>query len=114
MDWQITIHIPEYTDLNGMHYEESTETFVCPYRSGELVYYAFKEKKFLRKPKWVIRKSEVYSVWATNTFGVKLDNDWCIHKSDFNKLFTDREEAIEFCLKKNRQQKVKIYNKDWR
>lgn len=109
MDWQITIHTPEYTSRSGCHYEEKTETFVCPYVSGEIVYYAYKEEKFLRKSRWVVRKSRVYGVWATNIFGVKLDNEWCIEQGRFDRLFKLEEDAIEFCVKKNQQQKIKIY-----
>ena len=51
-------------------------------------------------------------MWASNTYGVKLRNGDCIDQSQFKYLFTDRDEAIDFCLKKNERNKVKIYGEE--
>lgn len=110
MEWIITMHSPEYIDYDGYVQEEKTKIFKCPFEFHQDIYYAFKKHRFLRKPKWAIYKGYVLSVWATNIVGVQLDNGWHIDEYNFDRLFTDRESAIEFCLKKNQQSKIKIYN----
>lgn len=110
MNWTITMHSPEYTDYDGFVHKEDVKTFECPFEFHQTVYYVYREKKPFRKAKWVARKSIVTSVWATNIFGVCLDNNEHITQNWFNRLFDDREAAIEFCLKKNNQAKVKVYD----
>ena len=110
MKWTITTHIKQYTDYDGFVHEEKTKTFECPFEYHQDVYYVYPERHLFRKDKWVIRKSMITEVWATNIFGVCLDNGYHIHEDWFYMLFTNKEDAIEFCLKKNQQSKVKIYN----
>ena len=110
MKWTVTMNINGYTDYGGVVHEAATKTFECPFEYCQEVYYVYREKKPFRKERWVARKSRVSSVWATNIFGVCLDNNEHITENWFNRLFEDREAAIEFCLKKNNQAKVKVYD----
>lgn len=90
--------------------EESIDTFECPFRYFQTVYYVYPQHRLFRKDRWVISRNRVTEVWATNIFGVCLDDGNHIHEGLFDRLFIDKEAAIEFCLKKNQQSKVKIYN----
>ena len=111
MKWTVTKHTKEYTDYGGVVHEAETKIFECPFEFLQTVYYAYPKERLLRKPTWVIVKTRISSVWATNIFGVCLEYDNNhIHEDWFYRLFTDKESAIEFCLKKNQQSKVKIYN----
>lgn len=110
MNYKLTLYTKERVDYDGYKYEAKEWHFDCPFESGQNVYYAYLERRLFRKNKWVVRKSRIVGIWATNIYGVTLDNNEHIHEDLFDRLFVDREEAIEFCLKKNRQAKVKIYN----
>ena len=111
MNWTITINTKEYTDYKGVVHEAETKTFECPFEYRQDVYYVYPKERLFRKTKWVILKTKIRSVWATNCFGVSLEYDNNhIDEDLFYRLFTDKEAAIEFCLQKNRQSKVKIYN----
>ena len=110
MKWTVTIGSEEFTDYDGFKHDAWSKTFEYPFECWQDVYYAYKENRFFRKPRWVIRKSKITGIWATNCFGVCLDNNEHIVEDSFDRLFTDKEAAIDFCLKKNRQLKVKIYN----
>lgn len=112
MEWTIKIHVPERKTLDGVVYPERDEEYTIPFASLETIYYAHKKKFWKKRSPWVITKTEVVSVWASNTYGVKLNNGDCIHHSDFKYLFTNRDEAIEFCLKKNQHNKIKIYGEN--
>lgn len=111
MNYKLTLYTKEFIDWDGYKHEAKEWNYDCPFNSGQIVYYAYLEKHLLRKNRWVVRRSEIHGIWATNTYGVILDNNNHIDHSWFDRLFTNREEAIEFCLKKNQQSKVKIYNK---
>ena len=110
MKWTVTISAKEYTDYDGVVHDAATKTFECPFEYYQDVYYVYREKKPFRKARWVARKSRVSSIWATNIFGVRLDNGEWIDEDMFYRLFTDKEEAIEFCLKKNQHSQIKIYD----
>ena len=111
MKWTVISNYEERTDYDGFVYKAKTETFECPFEYMQDVYYVYKKDRLFRKPKWVVLKTRIRSVWATNCFGVSLEYDnRCITENEFDRLFTDRESAIEFCLKKNNHSKVKIYN----
>lgn len=97
MTWTITLHSTQ------------EETCTIPFESFQTVYYAHRKKWWDSKSKWVISKCKVTGIWATNTYGVTLSNEEHIAESEFDCLFTDKESAIEFCLKKNAHSKVKIY-----
>ena len=108
MKWTVTMHTKEYTDYDGVIHEASTQTFECPFEYRQEVYYVYPEERMFRKTRWVVRKTRISSVWATNIFGVRLDCGDYIHEDWFYRLFTNKEDAIEFCLKKNQHLKVKI------
>lgn len=98
MNWTITMH-KLFTD------EEHTIPFEC----GQVVYYAHKKRQWKKNSKWVLTKSTIVGVWATYAYGVTLENGTEICCVNFDELFTEREKAIEFCIKKNTHAKVKIY-----
>ena len=77
-----------------------------PYFPHQIVYYAYKERK-----KWVIRKSTIVGIWATNIVGVLLDNGWHIDEDRFERLFKYEEldKAKDFCVKQSMREKVKVY-----
>lgn len=78
------------------------------YTFSDIIYYAYKKKN-----KWVLRKSKIDSFHFTNMLSYELDNGWIVWDED--KMFKDIDEAIEFCMKHNEKDKIKIYNKDsWR
>ena len=111
MEWIIKMHWPDHIDCEGnVMYEEYTIPFEC----HQEVYYAHKKKWWKKRSPWVLTKCRVIGVWATKTYGVTLQDD--IHimenridQSEFKYLFTDLDEAIDFCLKNNERNKVKIY-----
>ena len=53
------------------------------------------------------------SIWASNVVGVELDNGERICDHSFDRLFVDREAAIDFCLRQNEKAKVKIITPGW-
>ena len=114
MKWIATVYEEEYVqcdeDETAVELKRKEHTFECPFECGQDVYYAYRERHLFRKDKWVIRKSRVIGIWATIIFGVILDNDERIVDNLFDRLFTNKEEAIEFCIKKNQGLKIKIYN----
>ena len=109
MQWTVTMHTKEYTDYDGFVHEAATKTFECPFEYRQEVYYVYPQERAFRKTRWVVLKTRISSVWATNIFGVRLDNGDYVDEDWFYRIFTKREEAIEFCLKKNQHLKVKIY-----
>ena len=109
MDWTIKIHSPGYTCHEGSVIPEKNEEYTVPFTCWQTVYYAHKKKFWKKNSPWVVTKTEVLSMWASNTYGVTLRNGDCIDQSGFQYLFTNRDEAIDFCLKKNERNKVKIY-----
>lgn len=112
MKWTVAIHTQKYTDYDEktVQVKDDVKTFECPFKFHQDVYYVYPEHRLFKKDRWVIRKSIITEVWATNIFGVALDGGHHIHEDLFYRLFINKEEAIEFCLKKNQQSKVKIYN----
>lgn len=112
MKWTATIYEEEYIpcDETTVKLERKEHIFECPFECGQDIYYAYREHYLFRKDKWVIRKSRIIGTWATINFGVILDNDERIPEFLFDRLFTNKEEAVEFCVKKNQALKIKIYN----
>mgnify|MGYP003308266563 CR=1 FL=1 len=92
-----------------LHTQTADVEYVIPFESGQTVYYTHKKKWWKKKSPWVITKTRVDGIWATGTYGVTLHTDEHLHESEFKYLFMDRDEAIDFCLKKNERNKVKIY-----
>lgn len=87
--------------------DEEVETYDIPYEFWQTVWYVYKKRK-----RWVIRKSKVDGIWATNIVGVNLDNQWKVMTDSFYRLFDNEDDAVEFCIKQNSKEKVKIYNRD--
>lgn len=75
-----------------------------PFDFFEEVWYCYKKRK-----RYVVRKSFISGIWATNIAGVTLDNGWQISESEFDMLFKNKDDAIDWCLKKNQRATVKIY-----
>ena len=59
-----------------------------------------------------MRESFIAGIWATNIVGVILDNGWHVVESSFyNRIFRDKNEAIDWCIKQNQRSKVKVYKR---
>lgn len=109
MNWAIKIVCPEHRAYDGIPVERQEKEFTIPFALFETVYYVHRKKWWKKNSPWVITKSEVRGVWATNTVGVTLKDNTHLCEDEFGWLFTDKEEAIEYCIKKNTHRKVKIY-----
>lgn len=109
MKWIIKRVVPEHTTWDGVliKYQES-ETEI-PFNSGSDVYYVHRKKWWKKNAPYVVTKCCITGVWATNMDGVILDGNKYVGDDEFDRLFTDKEVAIELCLKKNEYRKVKIY-----
>lgn len=88
--------------------KERTEhkEFDIPFEFHENVWYCYK-----RFRKYVVRESEIRGIWATNIVGITLDNNWHISEDEFNRLFTNKNAAIDWCLKQNQRGTVKVYKR---
>lgn len=104
--FQIKMIYPAHTTYDGVPVEEKIVEKEIPFGLHESVYYAYKKRK-----KWVLLKTRINSVWATNIVGVRLYNEWCITEDNFDRLFRedDLEKAIDFCVKQSKRAKIKIY-----
>ena len=109
MNWTIKIVCPEHRTWDGVPVPHEEKEVEIPFKCYETVYYVHRKKWWKKSSPWVITKTEVRGVWATNTVGVTLKDNTHISEDEFCWLFTSREEAIELCLKKNEHRKVKIY-----
>ena len=58
-----------------------------------------------------MRESFITGIWATNIAGVTLDNGWHIVENSFNKIFRDKNEALDWCIKENQRSKIKVYKR---
>lgn len=106
MNYKIILNTKEFDYYDGILQEAKREEFNIPYEYFEDVWYCYRKRK-----KYVVRESQIYGVWATNIVGVTLDNGWHIAESEFQRLFKDKNEAIDWCLKKNQREKVKVYRR---
>ena len=109
MKWIIKRIVPEHTTWDGVHMEHQESEIEIPFDSGSVVYYVYRKKWWKKNPPYVLKKCCITGVWATNMVGVILDGNNYVGDDEFDRLFTAREEAIEYCLKKNEHRKVKIY-----
>lgn len=109
MIYTIKMVVPEHRAYDGVLIEQQEKEVEIPFASGGTVYYAHRKKWWKNNSPWVITKSCITGIWATNTVGVILDGSNHLCEAEFDRLFTNKEEAIEFCLKKNEYRKVKIY-----
>jgi hypothetical protein len=109
MKWIIKRVMPELTTWDGVHYEYEESEIEIPFDCCETVYYVHRKKWWKKNSLWVVTKSKVIGVWATNVVGVTLKDNTHLCENEFDLLFKDKADAIEFCLKKNEHRKVKIY-----
>jgi hypothetical protein len=109
MKWIIKRVIPEHRAYDGFLVEHQEAESEIPFDMGADVYYVHRKNWTRRNSPYVITKSTVTGAWVTNTVGVILNGDNHVAEEEFDRLFVDREEAIEYCLKKNEHRKVKIY-----
>jgi hypothetical protein len=109
MKWVIKRVVPEHTTWDGVHVEYQEAETEIPFDNGATVYYVHRKKWWKNRSPYIVTKSTVTGVWATNVVGVILGGANYISEHEFDRLFTDKETAIEFCLKKNEHRKVKIY-----
>lgn len=105
MTYKIIFDTKEYDDTFG-HHEATHKEFNIPYEFWKDVWYCYKKGK-----KYVVRESRINGIWATNMVGVTLDNDWHITEDEFYRLFKDKSEAIDWCLKQNQRGTVKVYKR---
>ena len=109
MNWSIKTVIPEHTTCDGILVERQEKEYEIPFKYFEDVYYVHRKKWWKHNSPFVITKSKVNSVWATNMVGITLTDNTHIAEDDFDLVFVDKETAIECCIKKNEHRKVKIY-----
>ena len=83
--------------------------FKIPFAHNSKVYYVHSEKWWKRNSPYIVTKGTVTGVWATNTVGVILDFNNYVGEDEFDCIFTNKDDAVEYCLKKNSYRKVKIY-----
>lgn len=105
MTYKVMFNTKEYVDEFG-HHETKHKEFDIPYKFWEDVWYCYKKRK-----KYVVRESRINGIWATNMVGVTLDNHWHIAEDEFDRLFKDKNEAIDWCLKQNQRGTVKVYKR---
>ena len=103
MTYKIIFDTKKYDDMFG-HHEATHEEFDIPYKLWEKVWYCYKKRK-----KYVVQESSIAGVWATNIVGVTLNNNWHVDEDNFDRLFKDKNEAIDWCLKQNQRGTVKVY-----
>ena len=112
MNWTVKIVCHEHRAYDGVPIPREEKEVEIPFKCMETVYYVHRKKWWKKNSPWVITKTEVRGIWATNTVGVTLRDDTHLSEDEFCWLFTDKEEAIKCCLKKNEYRKVKIYGED--
>lgn len=109
MHYTITLMIPEHRTYDGILIERQEVTKTLPFACGDDVYYVHRKKWWKDKSPFVITKSRVTGMWATNIVGVTLDGSNHVSEKSFDQIFKSRTEAIECCLKLNEHNKVTIY-----
>lgn len=109
MNWTVKLTIPEHTEYDGFHIERQEREYEIPFASSSTVYYVHRKKWWKHRSPYVITKCTVTGMWATNMIGVILDGDNHVGENEFDRIFTSRDDAIEYCLKMNEYRKVKIY-----
>lgn len=109
MKWIIKKVIPEHRAYDGFLVEHQETELEIPFELQEDVWYVHRKKWWRKKSPYVITKSRITGMWATNMVGVILLDNTHVGEDEFDRIFKDRDVAIEFCLKKNEHLKVKIY-----
>ncbi len=92
-----------FVDSTGDLVDEYKDVEI-PFDLFEDVWYCYKKRK-----KYVVRKSFIAGIWATNIAGVTLDNGRQISESEFGMLFRYKDDAIDLCLEQNQRGTVKVY-----
>ena len=95
MEWKITF----INSNSGVETEHD-----IPFELGQTVYYCKRKRN-----KYAVYKRVVGSMWASNIYGIQLNDGEYICAIDFDKLFKDRQDAIKFCIERNQQLKIKVY-----
>ena len=109
MNYTIKMTIPEHHTYDGILVERKEVEHEVPFATDTTVWYAHHKKWWKRNSAYVLTKGRITGIWATHTIGVIFNGDQHIAEDEFDMLFTDREEALEYCLKKNAHRKIKIY-----
>ena len=81
------------------------KTFELPYEFFQEVWYVCRKGK-----KYQVIHDRIASCWCTNGIvGYKLDySKWSVGDYQFDRLFDNKNDAIDLCLKLNERVKVKI------
>lgn len=109
MNWTIKLTVHEHKAYDGFPIERQERETEIPFACGDTVYYAHRKDWSKANSPFVVTKSSVTGVWATNIVGVILNGNEHVTEDEFKYLFIDRDAAIDFCLKQNERRKVKIY-----
>lgn len=109
MIWKLTRIVPEHRAYDGVPIEHKEVTIEIPFKYMSDVYHVHRKKWWKKNSPYVITKRSVTGAWVTNIAGVILDGDYHISEDEFSCLFTERNDAIDYCLEKNKQRQVKIY-----
>jgi hypothetical protein len=108
MNWTVKLIWPEHTTYDGLPVERREENYEIPFKFHSDIYYVHRKNTLRKRSPYVITKGLITGMWATNTVGVIFNNSNHISEHEFDRLFINKDEAIEFCLKKNEHRKVKI------
>ena len=104
MTYKVIFESKEYTSYDGVIRKAERKEFDIPYEFYEEVWYCYKKRN-----RYVVRRSEISGIWATNIVGVTLDNNWHITENEFDRLFKNKNDAIDWCVRQNQRCKVKVY-----
>jgi len=85
-------------------FKDGVQEVEIPYNQWEDVWYC--RKKFRR---YIVEKVKIAGVWATNIVGVSLSNNHHVPQDKFDRLFRNKNDAIDWCIKQNQKSKVKVY-----
>ena len=108
MTYRVIFDQKEYTDMFGYH-EAWQKEFDIPYERGDTVWYCYKKNK-----KYVVGESQVTGVWATSMVGIILDHDNHVGENEFDRIFKNKNEAVDWCIKQNQRSNIKVYyRKRW-
>ena len=99
MEWKITF----INSNSGVETEHD-----IPFELGQTVYYCKRKRN-----KYAVYKRVVESMFAANSYGIRLSNEAFKHEYvlayDFDKIFDNKQDAIRFCIERNQQLKIKVY-----
>ena len=87
MEWTLKMIIPEHTTYDGIPVERQERDYTIPFELQEDVWYVHRKNVLKRKSPFVITKSRITGMWATNMVGVILDNNKYIGDFNFDHIF---------------------------